>query len=109
MEPRQYIDEFCHYDKALQHHLVCPQFFFAKIREEIVPNRDDGWWEIPTDPVRHMNWRAHYIAGNAGPYEDHSGDHYQLWDCPWCGGETEPVRRNEPRILPRGGPTSDGE
>lgn len=93
---RALIDYFCHYDESLKHHLVCAPFFFAKVRGEIVPNKGDGCWEIPGSVQRSMSWKAKFHAEGRGAFEDHSGDLYSLFDCPWCGGELEPVAVERP-------------
>ena len=89
--PSQYIDTFCHFDEALKRHLVCSEFFFAKLKNEIIPNKFLGTWVIPDSPQRDMPWHSKYYAGERGNYEDHSGEPYARWDCCFCGGETEPI------------------
>ena len=96
MLDRVCLDSFCHYDPALKKHLVCPAFYFAEKTGEIVPNRITGTWELPASFARYMTWDAKHNAEQRGMTDDHSGDHYQLWDCPWCGGETTEIPR--PRI-----------
>jgi hypothetical protein len=103
---RQYVDWYCHWDGALKKHLVCAEFYFAKIRGDVVPSKYLGTWIIPDSIPRDMSWEARYYAGERGNFEDHSGDPFGLWDCCFCGGETEPIPA--PRIA-RGEPTSDGE
>lgn len=90
-EPSQYIDYWCHWDAELKRHLVCSDFFFAKLKGEIVPSKYLGtWMEVGSVP-RDMSWSAKYYAGERGEFEDHTGDNYSLFDCPFCGGETEPI------------------
>lgn len=90
-EPSQYIDYWCHFDTELKRHLVCSQFLFAKIKNEIVPNRALGTWVLADSVPRDMSWAAKYYASERGNYEDHSGEPFALWDCCYCGGETEPI------------------
>ena len=90
-DPQQYIDSYCHFDDALQRHLVCSGFFYAKVRGEIVPNKYMGTWVMPDSVPRDMSWSAKYYAGERGDFEDHTGDYYALWDCPFCGGITCPI------------------
>lgn len=106
LHDRQYLDHFCHWDGLLKRHLLCSAFFFAKLKGEIIPNREGGWWEIPGDIPRQMSWRARFIAGGHGFYEDRSGEPYRWHDCPWCGGEMQ--QPEAPRIAPRDA-TGDGE
>ena len=102
MGAREYIAEQCHWDPALKRHLLCSRWFFAKVRREVVPNTYGGYWEFAEGPERTMTWKAKYYAEARGIYDDHTGERYALHDCPFCGGETEAPRRDEPRILPRG-------
>lgn len=90
-EASAYIDTHCHFDEALKRHLVCSGFYFAKIKGEIVPNKFLGTWELADSVLRDMPWHAKYYAGERGNFEDHSGECYARFDCPYCGGETEPI------------------
>lgn len=97
-EPSHYIDFFCHWDDALKKHLVCPEFYLAKQKRELIPDRYTGTWVIPGSVTRDMSWSARHYAGERGNFEDHTGDFYGWWDCPHCGGETEfiPLVGTEP-------------
>lgn len=101
-EPAQLIDHFCHYDEGLKKHLVCAEFYFALAKNEIVPSKYLGTWMIPDSVPRDMSWAAKYYAGERGDFEDHTGDNFALWDCPFCGGESRPIPA--PRIA-----QADGE
>lgn len=107
---QQYVDWFCHFDDALKRHLVCASFYFACVKNEIIPNRDDGYWEIPADLPRRMGWRARFYAKQRNQnYIDHSGDPYAWFSCPWCGGDLPEVEVKPRPLLPRGDATGDGE
>lgn len=100
------IDYYCHFDTALKRHLLCAEFYFAKVAREIIPNYILQCWEIPGTLSRYMSYQARYYAEQRGAYEDHTGDPYGWHDCPFCGGETEPLPA---KVLPRGDATGGGE
>lgn len=100
MESKQYIDYYCHFDEPLRKHLVCAEFYFARLKGEIVANRDDGCWEIPDAKPRNMSWRARFYGEARPGFEDHTGDPYRWYDCPFCGGETEAVEIKPRPLLP---------
>ena len=90
-DPTEYIDSYCHWDDALKRHLICSAFYFAKLKNEIVPSRYLGCWVIPDSIPRDMTAMAKYYAGERGIEDDHSGELYQWHDCPWCGGIAENI------------------
>lgn len=107
MSNAQYIDYYCHFDGPLGKHLVCAEFYFARLRGEIVANRDDGCWEMPGSAPRNMSWRARFYAEGRGEFDDNSGDLYRWYDCPFCGGETEAVDAKPRPLLPPKSPPSN--
>lgn len=91
-EPSQFIDHFCHWDDALKRHMVCSEFYFAQLKEEIVPDKYLGTWVIPGSAPRTMSFAAKWAAYQQDrDVDDHSGDLYSHWDCPFCGGEACPI------------------
>lgn len=96
---QQFIAECCHWDDALKRHLVCSRWYFAEVRKEIVPNYHGGYWELADDVERRVSWEAKYRGEERGITEDHAGEKYARWDCPWCLGEAKPIPA--PRIAPR--------
>lgn len=101
---QQLIDYLCHWDEPLKRHLVCSRFYFARARKEIIPNYKLGCWVMPSDPLRTSTFEQ-----TQSSKQDHRGEDYRRVDCPFCGGPTPEVRKTEPRRLPRGDATGDGE
>lgn len=80
---QHFIDYECRFDAPLGRHLMCSRFYFARARKEIIPNYKLGCWVMPSDPLRTARFEATQSSG-----EDHRGEDYQRWDCPFCGGPT---------------------
>lgn len=94
----EYIADICSYDEGLKRHLVCAAFYFARLKLEIIPSKYLGCWVMADGVERRVSWQAKYYGEERGIVDDHSGEPYQRHDCPYCGGETEPIP--VPRIAP---------
>ena len=75
--------------KDRYHAMCCGEFLWS----EIV-----GGWMFVDAPVRTMSWRTRYLANERGHIpDDHTGEPYRWYDCPWCGRELP--QRIKPEIL----------
>ena len=77
----------CGYDDALRMHIHCGRFYYAKTRKEIVEDNTLGCWVFPFDPPRRVTAMSKYYAEERGITDDHEGESYQHFTCPWCGGD----------------------